>query len=149
MVSGKTIRDTLLAHDKAHAALRKSCNISALSINPLTKLHRALRALNGSFTESEAVAKRKIPLPPNDYPAHVNSELYKTLESYSKCSCSQAITHAGSQHYIRLNLRPESSIFDEDVSFIVLFSGSSYYSHETLSHWQQIRFLLSRYLVHK
>ena len=68
-----------------------------------------------------------------EYPQHVNSNLYAVLRSHSLCTCSTG-TSSRKRHYARLRLKDDIVKVDGCIAFDMLFSGSP----TAWDHWQDL-----------
>ncbi|KAH0426440.1 hypothetical protein CcaCcLH18_10325 [Colletotrichum camelliae] len=78
----------------------------------------------------------------DEYPMHINAELYTILKTYSLCTCVSNHNSGRSRHYARLRLQDKMVKIEENVAFEMLFSESP----TTCHHWQhfQLRVPLRR-----
>ncbi|KAI8269269.1 putative subtilisin [Colletotrichum sp. SAR11_239] len=74
-----------------------------------------------------------------DYPAHVNAELYAVLKSHSLCTCFAGRPRDRSRHHARLRLRDDVVKDDEQIIFDMLFSESP----TVWDYWQDLQFRVS------
>ncbi|KAJ3951025.1 hypothetical protein N0V92_012577 [Colletotrichum tropicale] len=71
----------------------------------------------------------------DEYPMHVNAELYTILKTYSLCTCVSNHNSENSRHYARLRLQDKIVKVEENVAFEMLFSESPTSCH----HWQHLQ----------
>ena len=141
----EAVRARLAALDKDHTAARKKRLNSVVSQNALQRLFAALEAFNKPYRELEDGSKRRLPQVPNDYPASINEQIYKALKQHLECDRPQSCKCAGSPRLTRLCLRPRITLRGQDVLFDLVFSGGLLKTSEGFTHWQLVRFLLSRF----
>lgn len=107
----------------------------------LKKLDRFAKPIIAADEEDEARGRvRKSAAEdetPDDYPPHVNANLYAVLKSHSPCTCTWAGGHG--RHHARLRLRENIVKVNGCVAFDMLFSASPTGSGE----WQDMQMRVS------
>ncbi|KAL0943204.1 putative subtilisin [Colletotrichum truncatum] len=74
-----------------------------------------------------------------EYPAHVNADLYAVLKSHSLCTCIARHGRGHPRHQARLRLRNDILKVDGQVAFDMLFSTSP----TAWDHWQDLQLHVS------
>ncbi|KAI8281719.1 putative subtilisin [Colletotrichum sp. SAR 10_98] len=105
-------------------------------------LSRFSEAILASDNRRNGINKTGSKSAADEYPMHVNDELYTILKTYSLCTCVSNHNSRRSRHYARLRLQDKIVEIEENIAFEMLFSESP----TTCHHWQhlQIRVPLRR-----
>ncbi|GJC88682.1 hypothetical protein ColLi_11520 [Colletotrichum liriopes] len=77
--------------------------------------------------------------PTDEYPAHVNADLYAALKSYSRCTCLNSLASSRGGHHARLRLCDKVVKVDGQVAFDMLFSAAP----TAWDHWQDFQLRVS------
>ncbi|EQB47942.1 hypothetical protein CGLO_12881 [Colletotrichum gloeosporioides Cg-14] len=100
--------------------------------------HKLARFSKEALDEDDirgATDKAESTVTTDEYPVHVNTELYTILKSHSLCTCIPGHAYSHARHHARLRLLDGISKVDESVAFDMLFSESP----TTCHHWQDLQ----------